>query len=342
MVQIRSGDLVARFGGQLLGDADIVLRRIAPLDSATADSVSFVANPRYLGQLAGSVAGCVIVAEDARDAVAGRPAAIVCADPYLYYARLSQWWAAQQRPPDMAGIHASAVVESGASVHASASVGALAYIGAGATVAAHAVVGPQCHVGAGAQLGEHTRLMAHVTVGAGCRVGARGVVHPGVVIGADGFGFAADAGRWVKIEQLGVVDIGDDVEVGANTCIDRGALSDTRIGDGVKLDNLIQIGHNVHIGAHTALAGCVGIAGSAHIGARCTIGGKVGIAGHLTIVDDVHVGGGATVTRSILQPGYYGGVFPLDDNGVWEKNAAVLRQLYALRGRIRALEKKSS
>jgi UDP-3-O-[3-hydroxymyristoyl] glucosamine N-acyltransferase len=165
-------------------------------------------------------------------------------------------------------------------------------------------------------------------------------MHSGVVIGADGFGFAPDDGRWVKIEQLGAVDIADDVEIGANTCIDRGALADTVIGPGVKMDNLIQIGHNVHIGAHTALAGCVGIAGSTHIGAYCTFGGQVGIVGHLRIVDHVHVGGGTVVSRSILKPGHYGGVFPFDDNATWEKNAATLRQLHALRGRLRALEKK--
>jgi UDP-3-O-[3-hydroxymyristoyl] glucosamine N-acyltransferase len=214
-------------------------------------------------------------------------------------------------------------------------------VGSGASIGPGVVIGAQCHIGPDATIGAGSRLMPQVTLHEACRIGARGVLHSGVVIGADGFGFAADGGRWEKIEQLGAVDIGDDVEIGANTCIDRGALADTVIAQGVKMDNLIQIGHNVHIGAHTALAGCVGIAGSTHIGAYCTFGGQVGIVGHLRIVDHVHVGGGTVVSRSILKPGHYGGVFPFDDNATWEKNAATLRQLHALRGRLRALEKKA-
>ena len=337
-MQVRAGDLVAHLGGELLGDAGVLLERIAPLDSATADSVSFIANPRYVEQLAQSAAGCVIVAEKLRQAVASRPSAVVCADPYLYYARLTQWWVAQVRPPPLPGVHASAVVEAGAHVHASASIGALAFIGRAAVIAEGAVIGAHGHVGADAAVGPYSRLMPRVTLSDACRIGARAKVHSGVVIGADGFGFAPQQQQWVKIEQLGAVDIGDDVEIGANTCIDRGALGDTLIGDGVKLDNLIQLGHNVRVGAHTAMAACVGISGSTRIGARCTIGGQVGMAGHLTIVDDVHIGAGAAVTRSILKPGHYGGLFPLDEAGVWEKNAAALRQLHALRGRIRSLE----
>jgi UDP-3-O-[3-hydroxymyristoyl] glucosamine N-acyltransferase len=173
-----------------------------------------------------------------------------------------------------------------------------------------------------------------------CRVGARGILHPGVVVGADGFGFAPHAGQWVKIEQLGAVRIGDDVEIGANTCIDRGALEDTVIEDGVKLDNLIQIGHNVHIGRGSAMAGCVGVAGSAVIGQRCTVGGGAIILGHLTLADDVHISAATVVTRSITKPGQYSGVFPFDDNAAWEKNAATLRQLHQMRDRLRQLEKK--
>ena len=187
-----------------------------------------------------------------------------------------------------------------------------------------------------------TRLAAHVTFGAGCRIGARGILHSGVVIGADGFGFAPDGGQWVKIEQLGCVRIGDDVEIGANSCVDRGALDDTVIDDGVKIDNLVQIGHNVRIGAHTALAGCVGVAGSATIGRHCTIAGGAGIGGHLELADHVHVSAFAVVTHSLLRPGHYSGSFPIDENAAWEKNAATLRQLHSLRGRLRALEKKTS
>jgi UDP-3-O-[3-hydroxymyristoyl] glucosamine N-acyltransferase len=270
--------------------------------------------------------------------VAGRPSAIVTADPYLYYARLTQWWVRHARVAVAAGVHPSAVVEPGATVHAQAFVGALAFIGRGAVIARGASVGPQCHVGARAVVGEDTRLAAHVVIAEGCRIGARGVVHSGAVIGGDGFGFAPVDGRWEKIEQLGAVAIGDDVEIGANTCIDRGALQDTVIEQGVKLDNLVHIAHNVVVGAHTAMAACVGIAGSTRIGAHCTFAGQAGVVGHVQICDHVHIGAACAVTRSIRKPGSYGGMFPFDENGVWDKNAATVRQLYALRGRLRALE----
>ena len=205
-----------------------------------------------------------------------------------------------------------------------------------------AVVGAQSFVGAGARLGDDTRLAARVVVGAGCSIGVRGIVHSGAVIGADGFGFAPDHGRWVKIEQLGAVRIGDDVEIGANSCIDRGALDDTVLEDGVKLDNLVQIAHNVRVGAHSAMAGCVGVAGSTTIGAHCTFGGGAIVLGHLVLADQVHVSAATVVTRSIRTPGQYSGVFPFDDNASWEKNAATLRQLHGLRDRLRALERTAS
>jgi UDP-3-O-[3-hydroxymyristoyl] glucosamine N-acyltransferase len=242
----------------------------------------------------------------------------------------------------VAGVHASAVVEEGARIDATASVGAMAFVGRGAQIAAGAVVGPQCHVGEDAVVGERTWLKARVMLSDACRIGARGIVHGGAVIGADGFGFAPHQGRWEKIEQLGSVQIGDDVEIGANTCIDRGALDDTVLGDGVKLDNLVQIGHNVRIGAHTAFAGCVGVAGSARIGAHCTAGGGAILLGHREIVDHVHITAATLITRSIHKPGQYSGAFPFDDNASWEKNAATLRQLYTLRERLRALEKKNT
>jgi UDP-3-O-[3-hydroxymyristoyl] glucosamine N-acyltransferase len=196
-------------------------------------------------------------------------------------------------------------------------------------------------VGAGCSIGAGTRLGPRVSVLMGTTIGARCIVHAGAVLGADGFGFAPDHGRWEKIEQLGRVVVGDDVEIGANTCIDRGALGDTVIGDGVKIDNLVMIGHNVRVGAHTAIAGCVGIAGSATIGAHCMLGGGSGVNGHVTIADHVVIGGATQVSRSIAKPGFYSGSFPFDDNASWEKNAAVLRNLHALRERVRALEKKS-
>jgi UDP-3-O-[3-hydroxymyristoyl] glucosamine N-acyltransferase len=200
-------------------------------------------------------------------------------------------------------------------------------------VGAHAVMEDQ------AVLGAHSRLGPRVVLGRGCAVGERCILHAGVVIGADGFGFAAHEGRWEKIEQLGAVRIGDDVEIGANTCVDRGALEDTVIEQGVKLDNLIQIGHNVRIGAHTAMAGCVGVAGSARIGAHCTVGGGAIILGHLEVADHVHVSAATVVTRSIVKPGQYSGVYPFEENASWERNAATLRQLHGLRDRLRALEK---
>jgi UDP-3-O-[3-hydroxymyristoyl] glucosamine N-acyltransferase len=311
------------------------------LETADEQTISFLSNPRYQLQLAASAAGCVIVGPDMRDAAAARGAAIVCADPYLAFARLTQWWAAQQRGIVVAGVHPSAVIEAGARVHPAASVGALAYVATGAQVDAGAVVGVHSFVGERAAVGAGTVLKPRVTLSAGCRIGQRGLVHSGAVIGADGFGFAPTEGRWEKIEQLGGVRIGDDVEIGANTCIDRGALEDTVLEDGVKLDNLVQIGHNVHVGAHTAFAGCVGVAGSAHVGRHCTAGGGAIILGHLEIVDHVHITAATVISRSIHRPGTYSGMFPFDDNASWEKNAATLRQLHTLRERLRALERKT-
>ncbi len=324
-MEVALREIAGQLGGELLGDGELRIARIATLEGATPDAISFLANPKYRAQLATTKAGCVIVAPAARDEAAARGAAIVTPDPYLYYARLSQWWARAMRPQAVGGIHPSAVVE------------------ADAQIAADAVIGPLCVIGAGVRIGAGTRLAARVTVYDGCSIGERCIVHSGVVIGADGFGFApvkAEGGlRYEKIAQLGGVRIGNDVEIGANTCIDRGALDDTVIEDGVKLDNLIQVGHNVRIGAHSAMAGCVGIAGSAVIGQRCTVGGGAIVLGHLTLADDVHISAASVVMRSIRQPGQYSGVFPIDDNAAWEKNAATLRQLHTLRERIRTLEK---
>jgi len=342
MFEVRTGELVSQLGGELLGDAGLVLRGIASLEVAGPYDIGFLSNPRYLTLLQQSAAGCVIVGPGQREAVAARPSAIVSTDPYLYYARLTQWWALRGRKPAAAGVHPSAVVEPGALIHAEASIGALAHVGEGAVVGRGAVIGPQCHVGAHAVIGEFTRLAAQVVVGERCRIGARCILHGGAVIGADGFGFAPVEGRWEKIEQLGAVDIGDDVEIGANSCVDRGALQDTVLERGVKLDNLVHIAHNVVVGAHTAMAACVGIAGSTRIGAFCTFAGQAGVVGHVQICDHVHVGAACAITRSITQPGSYGGLFPFDENGVWDKNAATLRQLYALRGRLRALESKNT
>jgi UDP-3-O-[3-hydroxymyristoyl] glucosamine N-acyltransferase len=341
-MSVALSEIVAALGGELLGDASHSIDAIAPLESAGPSHISFLANPRYRSQLGSTGAGCVIVAPALRDEAAARGAALVTPDPYLYFARLTQWWAARTRPALPAGVHPAAVVEEGALIDPSARIEALAFVGAGAVVEAGVVVGAHAVVGRGARVGAHSRLAPSAVLGEHCSLGQRCIVHGGAVIGADGFGFAPHQGRWEKIEQLGAVRIGDDVEVGANTCIDRGALGDTVIEDGVKLDNLIQIAHNVHIGAHTAIAGCVAIAGSTRIGRHCTIAGASSVVGHIELADHVHVSACTLVTRSIRQPGRYSGSFPFDDNASWEKNAATLRQLHTLRERVKALEKKIS
>jgi UDP-3-O-[3-hydroxymyristoyl] glucosamine N-acyltransferase len=283
--------------------------------------IGFLSHPQYQNLLIGSAAGCVIVSPAMADLAKQRGDCLVTPDPYLYYAKLTQWVKLRGNAQGATGIHPSAVVHPSAKVHPSARIGSL------------------CVLEAGVRIGADTQLANRVTVGQGCVVGERCIIHSGVVIGADGFGFAPRADKsWEKIEQLGAVVIGNDVEIGANTCIDRGALQDTVIEDGVKLDNLIQIGHNVRIGKHTAMAGCVGVAGSATIGAYCTVGGGAVILGHLTIADRVNISASTTVMRSITEPGLYTGIFPIDDNASWEKNAVTLRQLSKLRERIRALE----
>ena len=319
---MRLGQIIAALGGELSGPPDTTIDRLAPLDTATPHSLSFVSQARYLSGVDTTQASAVIVRPEWQfRAESAGLACIITPDPYLYFARLTQWWRAQHQPQTRApSIHPSAVVDPSARIHPSARIG------------------PLCVVEAGATVGAHSWLKSRVTLGEHCHVGERCIVHAGVVIGADGFGFAPHPDGWVKIEQLGAVRIGNDVEIGANSCVDRGALDDTVIEDGVKLDNLVQIGHNVVVGAHTAMAGCVGVAGSARIGARCTIGGGAVVLGHLTLADGVHVSAASVVMRSILQPGQYSGVFPIDDNASWEKNAATLRQLHRLRDRIRALE----
>ena len=317
--------LHAALGGVLHGDGAYVVERLAPIATATPADIAFVAQTRYAAQVQTTKAGVLIVPPALVDVAKARGACIETPDPYLYFARLTQWWKTQQLASETQepAIHPTAWVHPSAQVHPTAKLGPFA------------VVEARASIGAGSRIG------AHGVVGHDCSIGQRAIVHSGVVIGADGFGFAPHEGQWVKIEQLGAVRIGNDVEIGANTCIDRGALDDTVIEDGVKLDNLIQIGHNVHIGAHTAMAGCVGVAGSARIGAHCTVGGGAVVLGHLTLADHVHISAASVVMRSITKPGQYSGVFPIDDNANWEKNAATLRQLHALRQRIKALEQQS-
>lgn len=337
------GELVDRFGGELAAEArGIAVRRLASLAVAGPGDLGFLSAARHRGQAAATRASAVIVSAALADALPAAAARIVVPDPYAYFAAVARWFAQmldEEAGPPLAPVHPSACVDASASIGTGARIGPNAVIEAGAQVGEGAEIGAGAYVGRRAEVGAGTRLHPGVVLYHDCRIGARGIVHSGSVIGADGFGFASEAGRWAKIPQLGAVLIGDDVEIGANCAIDRGALEDTVIGDGCKLDNLIQIAHNVVIGEHTAIAGCVGVAGSARIGRRCMIGGGAGILGHLEICDDVVVSAMSLVTRSIRKPGFYSGVFPLMDNAGWEKAAATLRQLPALRERLRRLER---
>jgi UDP-3-O-[3-hydroxymyristoyl] glucosamine N-acyltransferase len=333
--------LVERLGGQLVGDPNLEVTGIAPLADAGASHISFLSNSKLRAQAAQSGAAAMIVSaqDDATVAETYRGARIVTNNPYAYFARAAQYFAALNEVAPPAGIHPTASVAAGAAVDPSAHIGPHVTIEDGAVIKAGAVIDAGCFIGKGAVIGEGTHLFANATFHARCEIGKRGIIHSGAVIGTDGFGFANEGGVYIKIPQTGRVMIGDDVDIGANTSIDRGALADTVIEDGVKLDNQIQIGHNCHIGAHTAMAGCVGVAGSAKIGKYCTFGGAAMVLGHLTIADKVHISSGSMVSRSILEPGQYTGFYPLAKNAEWEKSAAIVRNLATMRDKIRALEK---
>jgi len=332
---LRLAELAVRFGCELQGDPDALIERVAPLQEASPGSLAFLANPRYRRFLASTRATAVVL--DAGSAAECPVAALIARNPYATYARIAQLL--HPAPPVVAGRHPSAVVEEGAHVDASAYVGALAHVAAGATIGPRAFVGPGSVVLAGARVGADTRLVARVTVCDGVHVGERCLLHPGCVIGADGFGQAPDAGTYVKVPQIGSVWIGADVEVGANTTIDRGTLGDTVIGEGVKIDNQVQIGHNVRVGEHTVIAGCAGISGSAVIGRRCMIGGMVGVVGHLEICDDVAITGRTMVSSSIRQPGVYSSALHADEAKRFRRNAARFQQLDELARRVHRLEK---
>lgn len=328
-------DIVARFGGQVLGDAQTVVSQIATLEKAGQGHIAFLANAQYRKQLEDSHASAVILGE--ADAGLTQRPRIIAANPYSYFAKLSAFLnPLREYAP---GIHPTAVVDPGAHVSADAHIGANVWVGEGARIGARTVVMAGCQIGEHATLGEQTRLYPNVSVYHGCTLGDHVIVHSGAVIGADGFGIAMDEGRWLKIPQIGRVIIGDHVEIGANTTIDRGALDDTVIEEGVKLDNQIQIAHNVRIGAHTAIAGCVGIAGSANIGKYCRIGGSAGILGHLQIADNVEVASFTLIGKSITEAGSYAGIYPFSKNDEWRNNAVHLRHLGELVKRVKALEK---
>lgn len=316
------GELAVRFGLELKGDPAIRVAHVATLAQARPGSVSFLANSRYRRNLATTRASAVVIAPAELE---GCPvAALVDPNPYLGYARIAALLYPEPEAP--AGIDPTAVVAPGAHIAASAAVGPLAVIEGEVRIGERAVVGPGCIVQRGAEIGPDTRLVSRVNVYPGVRIGARGLVHAGAVIGADGFGFAPDGGTWYKVPQVGSVRIGDDVEIGANTTIDRGAIDDTVIEHGAKLDNQIQVGHNVTIGEHTAIAACTGISGSTTIGRRCMVGGMVGFAGHLTIADDVVITGCSLVSASIREAGSYSSGMPAVPTRAWRRMVAHLRR----------------
>jgi len=322
-----------------------VITGIASLTNATAHSISFLSNPKFFEQLATTKAAAVMLPARALEHLPSQTPFLVvcCEDPYLLYSRLSQWFEKQRLSRLSRTIHPSAVIHESARIGNNVAIGPHVVIEENVCIADGVTIGPSCVIGRECEIGADSLLHARVTLYANIRMGARCIIHSGAVLGADGFGFAPDAtqepGGWSKIVQFGGVTLGNDVEVGANTTIDRGALDDTVIGNDVKLDNLIMIGHNVKVGDHTAMAGCVGIAGSTTIGKRCTIAGAAMLAGHITLGDDVHISGATGVMSDISKPGRYTGVYPLAEHTAWQKNAAVLLQLAQLRRRIRALEK---
>jgi len=332
---VRLGELAARFGCELRGDPDTLIERVATLQEAGAGAIAFLANSRYRRHLPGTQAAAVVL--DASMVDDCQTNALIVANPYATYARIAQ--VLYPETASLAGRHPSAVIEADAAVDPTAWIGPNAYVGAGARIGPRAQVGPNSIVFEHVVVGASTRLVGHVTLCAGVRIGERCLLHPGVVIGADGFGHAPDKDGFVKIPQVGSVLIGDDVEIGANSTIDRGAIGDTVVERGVKIDNQVQVGHNCRIGEHTVISGCVGISGSVTIGRRCMLGGMVGIVGHLQICDDVYLTGKTMVSHSITKPGLYSGQLPFDEARRFRRNSARFQQLDELARRVRALEK---
>jgi UDP-3-O-[3-hydroxymyristoyl] glucosamine N-acyltransferase len=299
------GEIAQRLGGRVAGDSHTLIRQVGSLEHAAAGQITFLTNSKHAASLAATRAAAVIVAPESEKLT--KLPRIVCDAPYAYFAKVSQLFNASvlQEP----GVHPSAIVAKTASLGKNVSIGA------------------GCVIGDGVTIGDDTCLYPRVVIYPRCSLGKRVILHSGVVIGADGFGIAREEGRWVKIPQIGAVRIGDDVEIGANSTVDRGALDDTVIEEGAKLDNQIQVGHNVRIGAHTAIAACTGIAGSADIGRHCTIGGAAMIHGHIKIADHVHVSAGTLISRSLPKPGTYTGIYPFDEHEAWKRGAARLRRL---------------
>lgn len=329
-------ELVARLGGETAGDDSVIISRVASLANASAGQISFLTDSRYKSQLASTQASAVIVNQENKEATS--LPRIVTENPYAYFARVSELL--NPKMEYSAGIAPSAVVDPKAIIPASCAVAANAVVGSDAVLGENVVIGPGCIVGDGVSIGDNTIVEANVVIYHHCLIGKNCNLFAGCVVGADGFGYAEDRGAWVKIPQVGRVVIGDHVDIGANTTIDRGALDDTVIEDGVKLDNLIQIGHNCRIGAHTVIAGCVGIAGSARIGKHCRIGGAAMILGHLEVADGVTISPGSMITRSLSKADTYTALMPFQTHDEWLKTAANLRRLGELSERVKMLEKK--
>ncbi|HQR20156.1 MAG TPA: UDP-3-O-(3-hydroxymyristoyl)glucosamine N-acyltransferase [Burkholderiaceae bacterium] len=327
-----------RLRATLLGSPDRCVTSVAPIATAAASDLAFLANPRFRRDAQQSKAGAIVLTAGDADAIGARAdvTLVVVDAPYAWFALAAQ--RLHPEPPATAGVDPAARIGRGVRIDDTASVGAGAFVGDDAAVGTGAVISAGAHLGARAVLGAGSRLHPRAVVLDDCTLGERCIVHSGAVIGADGFGFAPLDGKWIKIPQLGRVIIGDDVDIGANTTIDRGTMGDTVIESGVKLDNQIQIGHNCFVGANTVMAGCVGVAGSARIGRNCMIGGSAGIAGHLSIADGCVIGPATVVSGSITTAGHYTGFFPIMKNREWERAAAVVRQLDDLRRRVRELE----
>lgn len=329
-------------------ETDPKIAGIGSLANAGDSEISFLSNPKLAVELQTCNAAAVIITQADWDNYKDQFGAnsswvpVICAQPYVFYALIAQWFDEHRINSVAAGIHQTAVVDPSAVIDTNVRIGPLAVIEAGVHIQAGVTIGPGCVIGSGSTIGKDSLLHANVTIYHNVHIGERAILHSGAVIGADGFGFAPDPrtkGAWTKIAQHGRVIIGCDVEIGANTTVDRGAIEDTVLGDGVKLDNQIMIGHNSKIGDHTAMAACVGVAGSTTMGKRCVIGGAAMFGGHLTLGDDVHISGGTAVTADVLEAGRYTGVFPLATHKTWQHNAAVINQLSQLRKRVRNTEK---
>jgi UDP-3-O-[3-hydroxymyristoyl] glucosamine N-acyltransferase len=327
-------ELGGALDARLQGDGDIRVERVSSLAHGSSSTLAFMVSRAHLSELHRTQAGAVVLGEEW--AAECPVPALVVRNPHAAFARAVAMLHPERKPAP--GVHASAVVAPDAQIGAGVSIGPHSVVADGCHIGANAVIGPGCVLMSGSTVGAGTHLVAQVFVGSDCRLGERCRIHPGVVIGADGFGLAKENGRWIKVPQVGRVIIGDEVDIGANTTVDRGAIEDTVLGDGVKLDNQIQVAHNVRIGEHSAIAGCVGIAGSAVIGRGCTIGGGVGIAGHLKLADGVHVTGMSLVASDLEQAGAYSSSLPAQPMRQWQKNAARLRHLDEMARKLKQLE----